>query len=94
MYSRTVNTFSNLDVVSEPQANAAPGGVGQRHIFVEQAVDLSRVIIGRCGDTTDVAYFETLLEGGSYIGPSGARVACRVVAPSRNSPVVHEVDAA
>jgi phosphotriesterase-related protein len=43
-------------------------GLEQLRIFEEEGVDLSRVIIGHCGDTADLAYLEKLLEKGSLIG--------------------------
>ncbi|HJZ67941.1 MAG TPA: phosphotriesterase-related protein [Blastocatellia bacterium] len=43
-------------------------GLEQQRIFREEGVDLSRVIIGHSGDTTDVAYLEKLIANGSYIG--------------------------
>jgi len=48
----------------------APGKVGldQQRIFREEGVDLTRVVIGHCGDSTDLAYLEQLIGAGSYIG--------------------------
>jgi phosphotriesterase-related protein len=43
-------------------------GLEQQRIFTEEAVDLSRVIIGHCGDTTDIDYLEELISNGSYLG--------------------------
>lgn len=43
-------------------------GLEQQRIFVEEGVDLSRVVIGHCGDTTDIGYLEELIANGSYIG--------------------------
>ena len=43
-------------------------GLEQQHIFEEEGVDLSRVVIGHSGDTTDVDYLEKLIARGSYIG--------------------------
>ncbi len=43
-------------------------GLAQQKIFEEEGVDLSRVLIGHCGDTTDFKYLEKLIESGSYIG--------------------------
>ena len=43
-------------------------GLDQQHLFQEEGVDLSRVVIGHCGDTTDCDYLESLIENGSYIG--------------------------
>ena len=43
-------------------------GLEQQRIFEEEGVDLSRVVIGHSGDTTDVGYLEELIAGGSYLG--------------------------
>lgn len=43
-------------------------GLDQQKIFEEEGVDLSRVIIGHSGDTTDLSYLEELVGKGSYIG--------------------------
>jgi phosphotriesterase-related protein len=43
-------------------------GLEQQRIFREEGVELSRVIIGHSGDTTDLAYLEELIANGSYIG--------------------------
>lgn len=43
-------------------------GLDQQRIFAEEGVDLSRVIIGHSGDTTDLDYLEELVAAGSYLG--------------------------
>jgi phosphotriesterase-related protein len=43
-------------------------GLEQQRIFRDEGVDLSRVIIGHSGDTTDLRYLEELIGDGSYIG--------------------------
>src|SRR6201996_6151357 len=43
-------------------------GLEQQRIFEEEGVDLSRVIIGHSGDSTDVGYLEELIASGSYLG--------------------------
>ncbi len=43
-------------------------GLDQQRIFAEEGVDLSRVIIGHSGDTTDLGYLEELIAAGSYLG--------------------------
>ena len=43
-------------------------GLEQQRIFGEEGVDLSRVVIGHSGDTTDTDYLEELIANGSYIG--------------------------
>ncbi len=43
-------------------------GLEQQRVFREEGVDLSRVIIGHSGDTTDIDYLEELIASGSYLG--------------------------
>ena len=43
-------------------------GLDQQRIFAEEGVDLSRVIIGHSGDSTDLGYLRALLDAGSTIG--------------------------
>lgn len=43
-------------------------GLEQQRVFAEEGVDLSRVVIGHCGDTTDLDYLTELIHAGSYIG--------------------------
>ena len=43
-------------------------GLDQQRILADEGVDLSRVIIGHSGDTTDLDYLEELIAAGSYLG--------------------------
>ena len=43
-------------------------GLEQQKIFDEEGVDLSRVVIGHSGDTTDLDYLEEVMARGSFIG--------------------------
>jgi phosphotriesterase-related protein len=43
-------------------------GLEQQRIFEEEGVDLSRVVIGHSGDSTDIGYLEEVIAGGSYLG--------------------------
>jgi phosphotriesterase-related protein len=43
-------------------------GLEQQRIFREEGVDLSRVVIGHSGDTTEIDYLEELIAAGSYLG--------------------------
>ena len=43
-------------------------GLLQQEVFAEEGVDLSRVVIGHCGDSSDGEYLETILRRGSFIG--------------------------
>src|SRR4029077_19124371 len=47
---------------------ATERGLEQQRICAEEGVDLSRVVIGHSGDTTDLDYLEELIGNGSYIG--------------------------
>jgi phosphotriesterase-related protein len=43
-------------------------GRDQQRVFKEEGVDLTRVIIGHSGDTTELDYLKELMDHGSYIG--------------------------
>jgi phosphotriesterase-related protein len=43
-------------------------GLDQQQIFTEEGVDLSRVVIGHCGDSPDLDYLQKLLDAGSILG--------------------------
>lgn len=43
-------------------------GLEQQRIFADEGVDLTRVVIGHSGDTTDLDYLSELIGNGSYIG--------------------------
>ncbi len=43
-------------------------GLEQQRIFTEEGVDLSRVVIGHSGDSTDLGYLGELIAAGSYLG--------------------------
>ncbi|MCP4006586.1 MAG: phosphotriesterase [bacterium] len=47
---------------------AAEVGPGQQDVFEDEGVDLSRVVIGHCGDSNDLDYLERVLRRGSTIG--------------------------
>lgn len=54
--------------ISTHTAARQKSGLDQQRIFREEGVDLSRVVIGHCGDTTDIDYLEELMREGSFIG--------------------------
>ncbi len=43
-------------------------GLAQQDVFESEGVDLTRVVIGHSGDSDDVAYLESIIARGSYIG--------------------------
>ncbi|MFC4014898.1 phosphotriesterase [Nonomuraea purpurea] len=48
--------------------SASKGGLEQQRLLAALGVDLSRVVIGHAGDSTDLAYLEELIANGSYLG--------------------------
>lgn len=54
-----INTHSN------PEAGS---GAEQQRVFAEEGVDLTRVIIGHSGDTTDLGYLAGVMDRGSLAG--------------------------
>lgn len=59
------------------------GGLEQQEIFAANGVELDRVVIGHCGDTTDVDYLRTLMDNGSTIGLDRFGMAAHVTAEER-----------
>jgi phosphotriesterase-related protein len=47
---------------------ASQSGLVAQKVFAEEGVDLTKVIIGHSGDTTDLAYLTALADAGSYLG--------------------------
>jgi phosphotriesterase-related protein len=43
-------------------------GLDQQRVFAEEGVDLSRVVVGHSGDSTDLDYLEKLTRAGSTLG--------------------------
>jgi phosphotriesterase-related protein len=43
-------------------------GLDLQAVFREEGVDLSRVVVGHSGDSTDIGYLTTMMDAGSYIG--------------------------
>jgi len=54
--------------ISTHTAVANRSGLAQQDVFEREGVDLSRVVIGHCGDSEDIAYLEEILRRGSTIG--------------------------
>jgi phosphotriesterase-related protein len=54
--------------ISTHTSAAHRNGLDQLRVFQEEGVDLSRVVIGHCGDSADLAYLEAILRRGSVIG--------------------------
>jgi phosphotriesterase-related protein len=48
--------------------SATRNGLDQQKLLAEEGVDLSRVVIGHAGDSTDLTYLEELAASGSYLG--------------------------
>jgi phosphotriesterase-related protein len=62
-----VHLATNLPIFTHTDA-ASKGGLEQQRVFREEGVGLDHVIIGHCGDTSDIVYLRELLDAGSYLG--------------------------
>ena len=62
-----VHKETNLPINTHTHA-PTERGLEQQELLRSEGVDLSRVIIGHCGDTTDLDYLEKLIDAGSIIG--------------------------
>jgi phosphotriesterase-related protein len=54
--------------ISTHTDTATKRGLDQQRVFTEEGVDLSRVVIGHSGDSTDLDYLGELLAAGSTLG--------------------------
>jgi phosphotriesterase-related protein len=43
-------------------------GLDQQRILAEEGVDLGKVVIGHCSETTDLDYLQQVIDAGSYVG--------------------------
>jgi phosphotriesterase-related protein len=43
-------------------------GTDQQRVLLEEGVDLSRLLVGHCGDSTDIDYLTALMDAGSSVG--------------------------
>jgi len=62
-----VHRKSGLPISTHTHA-ATQRGIDQQRVFTEEGVDLTRVVIGHSGDSTDIEYLEQLLRAGSTLG--------------------------
>jgi phosphotriesterase-related protein len=62
-----LHKYSRLPVITH-SSSINKNGLSQLGILLDEDVDVSKLVIGHCGDTTDVVYLESLLEYGCYIG--------------------------
>ena len=62
-----VHRASGLPISTHTHA-ATKRGLDQQRVFAEEGVDLSRVVIGHSGDSTDIDYLTTLMDAGSVLG--------------------------
>ncbi len=44
------------------------GGLEQQEVLRKHGVDLTRTVIGHCGDSSDLDYLQRLMDAGSYLG--------------------------
>jgi phosphotriesterase-related protein len=58
---------TGVPITCHTHPRSEQGTVAQR-VFEEEGVDLTRVVLAHCGDTTDADHLESLAEKGSYLG--------------------------
>lgn len=58
-------TGAPITTHSDPSSH---GGLNQQQLLGELGVDLTRVVIGHSGDSTDLGYLRELAQSGSYLG--------------------------
>ena len=63
-------------------------GLEQQAIFREEGVDLTRVVIGHSGDTTDCDYLEEVVSAGSMIGMDRFGIDLQLPTPERVATIV------
>ncbi|HEY4224749.1 MAG TPA: phosphotriesterase-related protein [Pseudolysinimonas sp.] len=55
-------------VISTHADPATQRGIDQQRVLREEGVELDRVVIGHCGDSTDLDYLTTIMDAGSSVG--------------------------
>ncbi len=58
---------TGVPIMTHSEVDARTGD-NQVAIFEEEGVDFSRVVIGHCGDSTDLAYLQGIMDRGATIG--------------------------
>lgn len=71
---------------------ATETGLRQVEIFEEEQVDLSRVLIGHCGDTDNIDYIERVLSYGVFIGMDRYGISKVLPTEKRNNTVKALID--
>lgn len=61
----SVETGAPITVHTHP---ASESGLVAQRVFREEGVDLTKVVIGHSGDSTDLGYLTKLADAGSYLG--------------------------
>ncbi|WP_077211737.1 phosphotriesterase family protein [Bacillus dakarensis] len=70
---------------------ASGTGLMQLDILEEEGVNLENVLIGHCGDTTDIEYILRVLDRGAYIGMDRYGIKTRLSTEDRNATVIELV---
>jgi phosphotriesterase-related protein len=70
---------------SNPRARV---GLRQLDVFDDEGVDLSRVLIGHCGDTDDLSYLQDVAVRGAYLGMDKYGFSDTLSTERRNATVV------
>lgn len=60
--------LTGVPITTHTPTPPEPWGLEQQRVFREEGVDLSRVVIGHSGGTTNTEYHLSLIDNGSYLG--------------------------
>lgn len=58
---------SGLPIITH-SSSIIQNGIAQLDILLDEGVNVNKLVIGHCGDTTDLDYLETLLGSGCFVG--------------------------
>lgn len=69
VFEAAAEVHAQTGVPITTHSNAAHrGGLEQQEFLRERGVDLQHVVIGHCGDTTDLDYLKQVMDAGSAVG--------------------------
>lgn len=71
---------------------ATETGLRQIEIFQQEGVDLTKVLIGHCGDTDNISYIERVLDYGVFIGMDRYGISEKLSTEKRNETVLTLLD--
>jgi len=84
-----IRTGSPIITHSNPHAGT---GEMQQKFFAQRGVDLTRVVVGHCGDTTNMEYLSRIAECGSYLSMDRFGIDDKVSLNERVDTIIELID--